>query len=114
MLNLGDGLLHFGDDEKLADFGHWVVDIGQAVNGFGGAVIMTSKKPRNGTERVAEAARGLKSDIIVNIQADNIGPIGPVMDRVIKAMNRVHKESSQSGAYPIYYNQVIYNSLNNQ
>ena len=61
-------------------------EIGRAVNGFGGAVIMTSKRPRNGTERVAEAASGLKADIIVNIQADNVGNLAPIMDQVILKM----------------------------
>jgi 3-deoxy-manno-octulosonate cytidylyltransferase (CMP-KDO synthetase) len=67
------------------------VEIGRAVNAFGGAVIMTSKKPRNGTERVAEAVAGTKTDILINIQADNIGPLGPVIDRVIKAMAKDSK-----------------------
>jgi 3-deoxy-manno-octulosonate cytidylyltransferase (CMP-KDO synthetase) len=62
------------------------VEVGRAVNAFGGAVIMTSRKPRNGTERVAEAVSDLKTDIIINIQADNIGPIGKIMDRVVGEM----------------------------
>lgn len=66
-------------------------EIGRAVNKFGGAVIMTSKKPRNGTERVAEAVTGIRTDIIVNIQADNFGPLGPVIDRIIRAMNNEKK-----------------------
>ncbi len=66
-------------------------EIGRAVNGFGGAVIMTSKKPRNGTERVAEAMGEMKSDIVVNIQADNLGLSGAVLDRVIRAMDQDRK-----------------------
>jgi len=62
------------------------VEIGRAVNRFGGAVIMTSKKPRNGTERTAEAVSDMKTDIVINIQADNIGKLGPIIDRVLKAM----------------------------
>ena len=62
------------------------VEIGRAVNAFGGAVIMTSKRPRNGTERTAEAVAPMKTDIVINIQADNIGKLGPVIDRVLKAM----------------------------
>ncbi len=61
-------------------------EIGRVVNGFGGAVIMTSSRPRNGSERAAEAIRSLKTDIIVNVQADNIGLTGAVLDRVLKAM----------------------------
>ena len=62
------------------------VEIGRAVNAFGGAVIMTSGKRRNGTERVAEAATELKTDLVVNIQGDNLGLFGAVLDRVIKSM----------------------------
>jgi 3-deoxy-manno-octulosonate cytidylyltransferase (CMP-KDO synthetase) len=66
-------------------------EIGRAVNAFGGAVILTSRKPRNGTERVTEAVQGIKSDIVIDIQADNLGPLGPVLDRVLKAMIRDRK-----------------------
>jgi 3-deoxy-manno-octulosonate cytidylyltransferase (CMP-KDO synthetase) len=61
-------------------------EIGRAVNSFGGAVIMTSPKPRNGTERVIEAVAGLRTDIVINLQGDNIGLPGKDIDRVIKMM----------------------------
>ena len=62
------------------------VEIGRAVNAFGGAVIMTSGRPRNGSERAAEAAAELKADLVVNIQADNLALSGSVLDRVIASM----------------------------
>ncbi len=62
------------------------VDVGRAVTGFGGSVILTSTRPRNGSERVAEAAADLKTDLVINIQADNLGLSGPVLDRVIADM----------------------------
>jgi len=37
---------------------------------FGAPVVMTSKKHKTGTERVAEVARQFNSDVIINIQAD--------------------------------------------
>lgn len=61
-------------------------EIGRAVNEFGGAVIMTSEKPKNGSERAAEAVMDMKTDIVVNIQADNLGLSGSVIDRVLKEM----------------------------
>lgn len=61
-------------------------EIGRGVNAFGGAVIMTSNKPKNGTERTAEAVMDMKTDIVINIQADNLGLSGPVIDRVIREM----------------------------
>ena len=61
-------------------------EVGRAVNAFGGAVIMTSKRPRNGTERVAEAIADFRTDIVINIQADNLGLSGSILDRVIREM----------------------------
>lgn len=48
------------DDTRIAD----------AVRRFGGAVTMTSPAHRTGTERVAEVARALACDVIVNVQGD--------------------------------------------
>lgn len=55
------------DDDRIAD----------AVRGFGGAVVMTSDKCRNGTERCAEALADLPADldIVVNLQGD--APLTP-------------------------------------
>ncbi len=44
--------------------------IRQAVEKFGGRVLMTADSHRSGTDRLAEAAHGLEADIIVNIQGD--------------------------------------------
>jgi len=44
--------------------------IEEAVRGFGGDVVMTSKKHASGTDRLAEAARKIKADWIVNVQGD--------------------------------------------
>ena len=42
----------------------------QAVKGFGGQAVMTRPDHPSGTDRLAEAARHLDADIIVNIQGD--------------------------------------------
>jgi 3-deoxy-manno-octulosonate cytidylyltransferase (CMP-KDO synthetase) len=42
----------------------------EVVEGFGGRAVMTSPEHPSGTDRVAEAARGLGCDIIVNVQGD--------------------------------------------
>jgi 3-deoxy-manno-octulosonate cytidylyltransferase (CMP-KDO synthetase) len=44
--------------------------IAAAVEHFGGRVAMTRRDHPSGTDRVAEAARGLDADIIVNLQGD--------------------------------------------
>lgn len=48
------------DDERIAD----------AVGGFGGRVVMTRPDHPSGTDRIAEAARELEADVIVNVQGD--------------------------------------------
>lgn len=48
------------DDQRIAD----------AVSSFGGEAIMTSASHETGTDRLAEVAAGLDSDIIVNLQGD--------------------------------------------
>jgi 3-deoxy-manno-octulosonate cytidylyltransferase (CMP-KDO synthetase) len=44
--------------------------IAEAVSTFGGETIMTSTSHETGTDRLAEVAVGLDSDIIVNVQGD--------------------------------------------
>lgn len=48
------------DDTRIAD----------TVRGFGGEVVMTSGDHATGTDRVAEAARMLDTDVVVNLQGD--------------------------------------------
>jgi len=44
--------------------------IASAVRGFGGEAVMTSPDCASGTDRVAEAARGMDEEVIVNLQGD--------------------------------------------
>jgi 3-deoxy-manno-octulosonate cytidylyltransferase (CMP-KDO synthetase) len=48
------------DDPRIAD----------AVRSFGGRVVMTRADHPSGTDRVAEAARALDADVVVNLQGD--------------------------------------------
>ena len=41
-----------------------------AVKSFGGEVMMTSPKHASGTDRLAEVARKIKADLLVNVQGD--------------------------------------------
>lgn len=45
-------------------------EIVEAVKAFGGKAVMTSDKHRSGTDRLAEAAADLNTDIIINVQGD--------------------------------------------
>ncbi|RPI16323.1 MAG: 3-deoxy-manno-octulosonate cytidylyltransferase [Ignavibacteriae bacterium] len=42
----------------------------ETVESFGGEAVLTSKKHKSGTDRIGEAAKKYKSDIVVNIQGD--------------------------------------------
>jgi 3-deoxy-manno-octulosonate cytidylyltransferase (CMP-KDO synthetase) len=48
------------DDERIAS----------VVRGFGGEVVLTSPDHPTGTDRLAEVARGLEAEILVNVQGD--------------------------------------------
>jgi 3-deoxy-manno-octulosonate cytidylyltransferase (CMP-KDO synthetase) len=48
------------DDERIA----------RAARGFGAEVAMTSAEHPSGTDRVAEVARGIEAELIVNVQGD--------------------------------------------
>jgi 3-deoxy-manno-octulosonate cytidylyltransferase (CMP-KDO synthetase) len=55
-----DRVLVATDDERIA----------AAVRGFGGEAVLTRADHPSGTDRVAEVARGLDADVIVNLQGD--------------------------------------------
>lgn len=60
------------DDERIAE----------TVRGFGASVLMTRDDHVTGTDRVAEVARRLRTDIVVNLQGDE-----PVFDpRMVERM----------------------------
>ena len=63
----------------------WVV---REVEAFSGECYLTSKRHRTGSDRVAETARGVGGNIIVNVQADNFGLSGAVLDRAIARFKR--------------------------
>jgi 3-deoxy-manno-octulosonate cytidylyltransferase (CMP-KDO synthetase) len=55
-----DAVLVATDDERIAT----------AVDGFGGIAVMTRADHRSGTDRLAEVAAELSSDLVVNVQGD--------------------------------------------
>lgn len=54
------------------------------VNRFGGKAVLTSSMHRNGTERICEVAKYIKSETIVDIQCDEIFLNPEHLDKVIK------------------------------
>lgn len=63
-------------------------DIRKVVEQFGGKVVMTAETHERCTDRIAEAASGLKADVIVNIQGDE--PL--IMPEMIAKIIRPFKE----------------------
>ena len=55
-----DNLLVATDNERIK----------AVVAGFGGTAVMTSPEHKSGTDRLAEVARDVKCDVVVNIQGD--------------------------------------------
>lgn len=66
----------------------------KAVKDFGGTAVMTSKKHRSGTDRLAEVARYLKYDIMVNVQADEPEIEPSAIDKVISLVSHQHVDMS--------------------
>ncbi len=66
------------DDERIAD----------ACRGFGAQVAMTSPRHPTGTDRLAEVARDLDDDVVVNIQGDEPLMRGFVIDAALEALAR--------------------------
>jgi 3-deoxy-manno-octulosonate cytidylyltransferase (CMP-KDO synthetase) len=58
----------------------------EAVKSFGGNAVITSPTHSTGTDRVAEVARKLKSEIIVNVQGDEPLIRGTIIDHAIRPL----------------------------
>lgn len=61
-------------------------EIKQAVEAFGGNVIMTSPTHQRASDRVAEAAHGLSADIVVMVQGDEPMVIPEMLDAAVEPM----------------------------
>ena len=58
----------------------------EAVQNFGGNAVITSPDHPTGTDRVAEVARKLKADVIVNVQGDEPLIKGSIIDKAIRPL----------------------------
>lgn len=63
-------------------------EIRQAVESHGGRVVMTSTSHETGTDRIAEAAGQLDTEIVVNVQGDEALVNPEYIDRVVEALYR--------------------------
>ena len=71
-----DAVVVATDDERIAS----------AVTGFGGIARMTSASHRTGTDRIAEIARDLACDVIVNVQGDEPLVESAMIEEVVAAL----------------------------
>jgi len=73
-----DSLFVATDDQRIKD----------KVKDFGGEIVLTSQKPRTGSDRVAEAVKNLKCDLILNIQGDEPFLKPEMLDELISFMQK--------------------------
>ncbi len=74
----------------------------EAVKGFGGEVVMTSKDHASGTDRLAEAARKIKADWVVNVQGDLPFIHRETITRAVRPMRRDRSIPMGTVSTPIY------------
>ncbi len=75
---LVDAVLVATDDERIA----------AAVDAFGGTAVMTCADHATGTDRLAEVAAALSSDIIINVQGDEPLIDANAIDACVQALHR--------------------------
>ena len=75
--------------------------IEEAVRGFGGEVMMTSKDHATGTDRLAEVARKIKADWVVNVQGDLPFIHPETITRAVRPMRRDRSIPMGTASTPI-------------
>src|SRR5262245_35272895 len=86
-----DAVVVATDDQRIFD----------AVRSFGGRVVMTSSEHPSGTDRVAEVARGLTHDIVVNLQGDEPTLDPATLDLVADLLKKDPQASMATLGVPI-------------
>ena len=73
-----------------------------AVRGFGGTVVMTSRRHRSGSDRLAEVARKLRADWLVNVQGDLPFIASETISRAVRPLRRDRSIPMGTVCSPIY------------
>ena len=76
--------------------------IAAAVKKFGGEAVMTSKRHTSGTDRLAEVARTLKADLLVNVQGDLPFIHADTITRAVRPLRRDRNIQMGTVCNPIY------------
>ena len=71
-----DRVLVAADDRRIVE----------AVRGFGGEAVLTAEDHPNGTSRIAEVARGLDCEVVVNVQGDEPMIDPATIDLVVRTL----------------------------
>lgn len=87
-----DRVLVATDDRRIA----------AAVQSFGGEAVMTSKHHASGTDRLAEVARKLKADLLVNVQGDLPFINADTITRAVRPLRRDGKIPMGTVCNPIF------------
>jgi 3-deoxy-manno-octulosonate cytidylyltransferase (CMP-KDO synthetase) len=82
------------DDSRIFD----------AVEGFGGRAVMTSASHACGTDRIAEVARGIECDIVINVQGDEPFIRPGMIDETVRMLRNDPSASMSTLAVPISNN----------
>lgn len=82
-------------------------EIAAAVRAFGGQVLLTSPTCASGTDRVAEVARQLNADILVNVQGDEPELPASSIDRAIELLEENPDMDMSTLATPIRTRAVL-------
>jgi 3-deoxy-manno-octulosonate cytidylyltransferase (CMP-KDO synthetase) len=76
-------------------------EIADAARAFGAEVFRSSRKPKTGSDRVAEVARNMPAKIYVNIQGDCFGISAKAIDKVVSFVSQNKNISIGTLAAPI-------------
>ena len=76
--------------------------IEQTVHDFGGEVVMTSKNHASGTDRLAEVARKIRADWVVNVQGDLPFIRAETITRALRPLRRDRSIPMGTVSTPIY------------
>ena len=88
---LPDEVVVATDDRRIYD----------AVRRFGGKVVMTSRGHASGTDRVAEAVKGLPHALIINVQGDEPEIEPALIDRLARTLKEDRKADWVTAARPV-------------
>lgn len=79
--------------------------IEKEVKGFGGKVVITSKKHNTGTDRIAEVAKNTDYDIIVNVQGDEPLIEPELIDNLVREISTNDDLDMVTAASPLRENE---------